>query len=60
VFVPAFKAVLHDTIAPALARHEQVLLCNPVRGVWLQTQTPSWIRRLQHWLHPTQLSDLLQ
>ena len=60
VFVPAFSTVLENTIIPALTRHEQVLLCNPVRGVWLQTQTPSWIRRLQHWLHPIQLCDLLE
>ena len=60
VFVPAFQAVLHDTIAPALARHEQVLLCDPTRSVLLEYAPPGLRRRLQQWLRPTQLSDLLQ
>jgi len=60
VFVPAFQAVLHDTIAPALARHEQVLLCDPTRSVLLEYAPPSLRRKLQQWLRPTQLSDLLQ
>ena len=60
VFVPAFQAVLHDTIAPALARHEQVLLCDPTRSVLLENAPPGLRRKLQQWLRPTQLSDLLQ
>jgi hypothetical protein len=60
VFVPAFQAVLHDTIAPALARHEKVLLCDPTRSVLLENAPQGLRRKLQQWLHPTQLSDLLQ
>jgi len=60
VFMPAFQAVLHDTIAPALARHEQVLLCDPTRSVLLENAPPGLRRKLQQWLRPTQLSDLLQ
>jgi hypothetical protein len=59
VFVPAFQAVLHDTIAPALARHEQVLLCDPTRSVLLENAPQGLRRKLQQWLRPTQLSDLL-
>jgi hypothetical protein len=60
VFVPAFQAVLHDTVAPALARHEQVLLCDPTRSVLLENAPQGLRRKLQQWLRPTQLSDLLQ
>ena len=60
VFVPAFQAVLHDTIAPALARHEQVLLCDPTRSVLLENAPQGLRRKLQQWLRPTQLPDLLQ
>ena len=60
VFVPAFQAVLQDTIAPALARHEQVLLCDPTRSVLLENAPQGLRRKLQQWLRPTQLSDLLQ
>ena len=60
VFMPAFQAVLHDTIAPALARHEQVLLCDPTRSVLLENAPPGLRRKLQQWLRPTLLSDLLQ
>ena len=60
VFVPAFQAVLHDTVAPALARHEQVLLCDPTRSVLLENAPQSLRRKLLQWLRPTQLSDLLQ
>jgi hypothetical protein len=59
VFVPAFQAVLHNTIAPALARHEQVLLCDPTRSVLLENAPQGLRRKLQQWLRPTQLSDLL-
>lgn len=60
VFVPAFTRVWQDTIAPALARQEEVLLCEPLRGVWLQAQTPSWLQQLKSRLRPPQLSDLLR
>jgi hypothetical protein len=60
VFVPAFQAVLHDTIAPALARHEQVVLCDPTRSVLLQNAAQGLRRKLQHWLRPPKLSDLLR
>ena len=60
VFMPAFQAVLHDTIAPALARHEQVLLCDPTSSVLLENAPQGLRRKLQQWLRPTQLSDLLQ
>jgi len=60
VFVPVFKAVLHDTVAPALARHEQVLLCEPTRSVLLENAPQGLRSKLQQWLRPTQLSDLLQ
>lgn len=60
MFVPAFQAVLHDTIAPALARREQVLLCDPTRSVLLENAPQGLRRKLQQWLRPTQLSDLLQ
>jgi len=60
VFVPAFTRVWQDTIAPALAQQEEVLLCEPMRGVWLQAQTPSWIQQLKSRLRPPQLSDLLR
>ena len=60
VFVPAFKAVLQETIAPALARREQVLLCDPTRGVWLQVQPQSWLDQLKNRLRTPKLSDLLR
>ena len=60
VFVPAFTRVWQDTIAPALARQEQVLLCDPTRSVLLQNAPQGLRRKLQQWLRPSQLSDLLQ
>ena len=60
VFVPAFTALWRDTIAPALWRHEQVLLCDPTRSVLLELAPQGLRRKLQQWLRPTQLSDLLQ
>ncbi len=59
VFVPAFAAVLQDTVAPALAQHQQVLLCNPTQSVLLQTQPHSWLQAVKAWLHPVKLSDLV-
>jgi hypothetical protein len=60
VFVPAFATVWQDTIAPALARHEQVLLSDPTRGVWLQAPPHNWLDQLKSRLRPPKLSDLLQ
>jgi hypothetical protein len=60
VFVPAFTAVLQDTIAPALLQHQQVVLCNPTHGVWLQAQPQSWVDRIKTWVQPITLSHLLQ
>ena len=60
VFVPAFTAVWQDTIAPALARKEQVLLCDPTRSVLLENAPQGLRRKLQQWLRPPKLSDLLQ
>ena len=60
VFLPAFKAVVNDLIAPALMRHEQVLLCNPQRSVLLEAQTPNLLRRLHQRWRPVLLSEVLQ
>jgi len=60
VFLPAFTAVWRNTIAPALRRHEQVLLCEPTRSVLLENAPQGLRRKLQQWLRPTPLSDLLQ
>ena len=60
VFVPAFTTVWQDTLAPALARHEQVLLCDPTRSVLLENAPQGLRVKLQQWLRPTKLSDLLQ
>ena len=60
VFLPAFKAVVNDLIAPALMRDEQVLLCNPQRSVLLEAQTPNVLRRLQQRWRPVLLSEVLQ
>ena len=59
VFVPAFTAVLQDTIAPALARQEQVLLCEPTRSVLLENAPLGLRFKFQQWLRPPKLSDLL-
>ena len=60
VFVPAFTTVWQDTLAPALARHEQVLLCDPTRSVLLENAPQGLRQKLLQWLRPPKLSDLLQ
>ena len=60
VFVPAFTRVWQDTIAASLARQEQVLLCDPTRSVLLQNTPIGLRRKLQQWLRPPKLSDLLR
>ena len=60
VFIPAFNAVLHDLIVPALRRQEPVLLCEPSRSVLLQAPASGWVHQLQAWWRRPTLSEVLQ
>ena len=60
VFVSAFATAWKDTFAPALARHEQLLLCDPTRSVLLENTPQGLRRKLQQWLRPPNFSDLLK
>jgi hypothetical protein len=60
VFVSAFATAWKDTFAPALARNEQLLLCDPTRSVLLENTPQGLRRKLQQWLRPPNFSDLLK